>query len=353
MRFLANSVLFLLLATICNAVLAQSTRPPISITPVVTGVDASFRGLAVRNSQEAWVTGTAGTVIRTVDAGQTWQRVVVPDASELDFRDVELLGDKTVLLMSIGNGDSSKIFRSDDNGETWSTVLVNAEPKGFFDGMSFDKNGRDGWLYGDPIDGQLDLYKTSDAGLSWKRLPTKRSPKLAEGEYGFAASGTGIAVLGNHVWIATGGSVARVWLSDDEGETWQANETKIRSGNESSGIFSIDIIDQDNAIAIGGNYTEPDLDQSNVATSSDGGKTWINVANASMPHKACVQSLGKGRLLTCGRTGIAYSDDLGKTWTTISTDSYYTLRFDKGSGTGFLAGKDGHVARFELADLNE
>ena len=68
-----------------------------------------------------------------------------------------------------------------------------------------------------------------------------------------------------------------------------------------------------------------------------------------MPHKACVQSLGGGRLIACGRTGVAFSADAGRTWETVSADSYYTLAADLKSGAGFLAGKDGHIARFELA----
>ncbi len=38
-------------------------------------VDASFRGIAVRSANEAWVGGSQGTVIRTQDAGKTWTPV--------------------------------------------------------------------------------------------------------------------------------------------------------------------------------------------------------------------------------------------------------------------------------------
>lgn len=348
MRLFSTFTLILVVSATAEHSAAQTNRQAIRITPLASGVEASFRGMAVRDSHEAWIAGSNGTVIRTTDAGNTWRRISVPEAEDLDFRDVELLPDGTVLLMSVGEGSASRLLRSSDTGQTWRTVLINSEPQGFFDGMAFREDGLQGVLYGDPIDGRLDIHLTSNGGKTWQRLSVQQRPKLNEGEYGFAASGTGIVAKGRDIWIATGGSVARVWHSQDDGATWQPSDTKIRSGNQTSGIFSIDISDDRSAVAIGGNYAEPELDRDNVAVSSDGGKSWLAMQNVSMPHKACVQSLGDGRFLTCGRTGVAFSIDAGKTWESISSDGYYTLRADLSSGSGFLAGKDGRVARFKL-----
>lgn len=341
-------VLILALTAIADHTAAQTKGDGIRITPLTSGVESSFRGLAVRNSREAWIAGSNGVVIRTTDSGHTWHRISVPDAGDLDFRDVELLPDGTVLLMSVGEGSASRLLRSTDEGRTWRAVLINSDPKGFFDGMAFREDGRHGVLYGDPVGGRLDIYLTSDGGETWKRLPERQRPKLEEGEYGFAASGTGIVARGQRIWIATGGSVARVWHSQDDGASWKAHDAMVRCGNETSGIFSIDVNDDGSAVAIGGNYAEPELDRDNVAVSSDGGQTWFAVPNVSMPHKACVQSLGGNRFLTCGRTGVAFSNDAGKTWEAVSDDGYYTLRVDPSTGSGFMAGKDGRIARFEL-----
>ena len=326
---------------------AIAQHAALRIIPLKSGVTASLRGIAARNSQEAWATGSDGTVIRTTDGGRNWQRIHVPDADELDFRDVELLASQTVLLMSVGNGNASRIFRSHDNGKTWKTVLVNLDPKGFFDGLTFDSTGKNGVLFGDPIDGRMDLYRSGDAGATWRRVAAGQCPILQKGEYGFAASGTGVVMSGKNIWIATGGTVARVHHSADDGKTWIAHVTPIRSGNESSGIFSIAIADSKTAVVVGGDYLRPKLDQNNVARSLDGGKTWITLPAAGMPHKACVQSLGGNKFVTCGRTGVAVSNDNGKTWTSLTTDSYYTLAVDRRTGTGFLAGAGGHIARFE------
>jgi len=330
----------------CSFSTALAQQETVRITPQVSGVEVTFRGLAVRNQLEAWVTGSRGTVIRTTDSGHTWKTIPVPGSDALDFRDVEILPDGTVLLMSIGNGNASRILRSRDSGTTWSIVLTSRAATGFFDGMAFSSDGRRGVLFGDPIDGRLDLYHTRNGGLTWTRASTPQRPALQQGEYGFAASGTGVVLHGRSIWIATGGSLARVLHSPDDGMTWSAHDTTMRSGNDSSGIFSIAVIDNETLVAIGGDYVHPERDTGNVARSIDGGTTWHTLQTVRMPHKACVQSLGHGRLLTCGRTGVAFSADAGQTWQSITKDSYFTLAVDTRSGTGFLAGADGRVARF-------
>ena len=330
---------------------------PVSVTPLKSGVNASFRGLAVRGSKEAWVTGSAGTVIRTLNAGESWEKIVVPyepikdkDGKDIamDFRDVELLPDGSVILMSIGNGAASKLFRSIDGGKQWQVVLENKDEKGFFDGLVFDKAGRKGLLFGDPLNGRLDMYTTSDGGKTWQAVPQQNRPRLEEGEYGFAASGTGAAMIGSEIWIGTGGSVARLHYSNDGGKTWTARKAPMRSGNPSSGIFSVAFASPGHGVVIGGDYLKPDEVSQNVAVTVDGGRTWVDSAKVQMPHKACVQVVGKQRFVTCGRTGIAFSADGGRSWQPVSNVSYYTCAFDPGSGMGFMAGKDGGIARFQV-----
>jgi photosystem II stability/assembly factor-like uncharacterized protein len=44
-----------------------------------------FRGLSVVDEKVIWASGTEGTVIRTIDGGQHWNVIKVPDADKLDF----------------------------------------------------------------------------------------------------------------------------------------------------------------------------------------------------------------------------------------------------------------------------
>ena len=92
-----------------------------------SGTEARLRGLSAVSGQVAWASGTGGTVLRSVDAGRTWVRRPVPDADGLDFRDIEAIDEKTAYLLSIGEGEKSRISKTTDGGATWATSFVNGD----------------------------------------------------------------------------------------------------------------------------------------------------------------------------------------------------------------------------------
>ena len=83
--------------------------------PQPSGSTSELRGLSVLDAKHAWASGSGGTVLRTKD-GEHWEKLTVPGGEALDFRDVEALDEQTVVLMSAGPGDASRIYRSTDAG---------------------------------------------------------------------------------------------------------------------------------------------------------------------------------------------------------------------------------------------
>ena len=77
---------------------------------------ASLRGLSVVNEKVIWASGTGGTVLRTTDGGKAWKVMTVPGAEKLDFRDIEAFDASTAYILSIGNGESSRIYKTNDGG---------------------------------------------------------------------------------------------------------------------------------------------------------------------------------------------------------------------------------------------
>lgn len=338
------SFIFLLLA--CSLPKADKNKQ-ISIKPLTQSISASFRGIASYGAKQVWLGGTSGTVLHSSNGGSDWEKLNLPNADSLDFRDIEVLGARTALLMSIGPGTDSRIYKTTDSGENWTMTFQNTEAKAFFDGIDF-WNNKTGMMISDPIDERLLLLKTTDAGASWQRVGESSLPKLLPQEYGFAASGTGIVTLDEQkVWVATGGDAARVFVSADGGASWEVVKSPVMAGKNSAGIFSIAFRDALNGVAVGGDYLNPNVDEGNIARTSDGGKTWQLVKNnPPIFHKACVQHLDGSAYLATGRTGSALTRDDGKTWEIIDATSYYCLTFDAASGVGYLAGAEGRVAKF-------
>ena len=60
-----------------------------------------------------------------------------------------MIDERTVFLMSSGEGPESRIYKTTDGGATWALLTTNLEPKGFWDCMGF-WDSTHGIIVGDP-----------------------------------------------------------------------------------------------------------------------------------------------------------------------------------------------------------
>ncbi len=233
MKYLILLTVFLLFASNVNA---QWQKMDVK-------TDAGFRGLDVVGENVIWASGTGGTFIRTVDGGKSWKVGTVKGAEKLDFRDIEAFDKNTAYVLSIGNGESSRIYKTTDGGENWKLQFKNTDEKAFFDSIAF-WDEKTGMAMSDPVDGKYVLYRTTD-GENWTKVSTENMPSVKEGEAAFAASGTCIITEGKkRIWLITGGMDARVFYSSNRGKSWKVYDTPIVNGTAGSGIFSIDMFNK-------------------------------------------------------------------------------------------------------------
>ncbi len=160
-----------------------------------SGTNVRLRGVSAVNGRVAWASGAGGTYARTTDGGRTWQTGQVPGAAELDFRDVDAFDAETAYLLAIGEGERSRIYKTTDGGRNWTLQFQNRRAAAFYDCMAFWDASR-GIAMSDPVDGRFLVVKTEDGGRTWKEVDPAGMPPALEGEGGFAASGTCVAVGG-------------------------------------------------------------------------------------------------------------------------------------------------------------
>lgn len=317
-----------------------------------SSTSARLRGVSAVSSTVAWASGNTAC-IRTTDGGNTWQDSIVPGADGLDFRDVEAFDASTALLLSIGEGDKSRIYRTTDAGSHWTLQFTSRRPKAFFDAFAF-WDSSNGIAVSDPVDGKFVVIRTTDGGSTWTDAPSENMPAAINGENAFAASGTCIAVQGeSNVWIGTGGAAARVFRSTDKGTTWQAATTPILSGEPSSGIFSVAFKDARNGVIVGGDYRKDGEARSNAATTADGGRTWTlsrRLPGGFRSAVAYARTLSHPLLVAVGPSGSDYSSDNGRTWRQFSETGYHALSVTSRSA-GWAVGEGGRVARLAGAVL--
>jgi len=315
-----------------------------------SGTEAALRGLSVVDTDVAWASGGGGTYLKTVDGGKTWKAGTVPGAEGLDFRDVHAWDSNHALLLSAGL--PAMIYRTVDGGRSWEVTYSNRTPGVFFNAMAFLDSSR-GMAVSDPVDGRFLLIATADGGDTWSELPWENRPLALEGEAGFAASGTCLAVHGDGaIWFGTGGPAARVHRSDDWGVTWEVSETPLRSGEPSQGVFGLYYVSDVDGYAVGGDYRDEANPAGSAAITRDGGATWVSVEEPPSGFRECVvavSDLDPSVLVAVGPSGTDVSEDGGSTWRPVGSDGFHAVAFSPDGSTGIAVGASGSVARWRPA----
>lgn len=243
-------------------------------------------------------------------------------------------------ILSIEN--PALLYKYELKTDQMSLVYTEEDENVFYDAMTF-WNDQEGIAMGDPTMTCLSVLITRDGGESWTKVPCDRLPVIIEGEAAFAASDTNVVVRGDHTWLVSGGKASRVYHSPDKGRTWSVVNTPLLQGKETQGAYTMDFYDQKRGIIYGGDYTQPEANQANIAVTVDGGKSWQLVASGSNTgYKSCVQYVpgSKGEEIVAGGfNGIAYSGNAGKTWASISDAPVLSFRFANDS-TAYAGGRN-------------
>jgi photosystem II stability/assembly factor-like uncharacterized protein len=333
------------IATLALAGAAIATAPAPHWVAQSSGVTARLRGVSAISDRVAWASGAGGTVLRTADGGGTWQKLAVPDADKLDFRDVDAVSETTAYILSIGPGPASRIYKTSDAGAHWVLQFTNDDPKAFFDAMAF-WDGEHGLAISDSVDGAFVILTTRD-GRTWTRVARGKLPPALPNEGAFAGSGTNVALIGrDRAWIGTGASTrCRVLRTSDGGATWTIAETPV-AASASAGIFSIAFRDAQHGMTVGGDFRKEKDAVDNAAATSDGGTTWTKVSGLGGFRSVVAVVPGtKQSWLAVGPSGSDLSTDDGRSWIAIAGDGYHAFSFARRGRVGWGVGESGRIGK--------
>lgn len=334
-------LLFFLFLFIVPQLQAQDPQLTISELPVTS----SFRGLSVVDDNIVWASGTSGTICRSLDGGKTFHCLSVPGNESADFRSVYAFDSREAIIGNVGS--PAKIFLTEDGGTSWKEVYSNYHKEAFIDGIDF-WDEENGIMFGDPIDGKMLLAITIDGGRTWQEMNEVSRPQLEIGEASFAASGTTIRCFEKgKVIIATGGTVSRLFSSTDFGKSWKSFPTPILQGENSTGIFSFDFINEKEGIIVGGDYKKDSLTTDHVFLTSTAGEKWQRPTNSTRGYRECVQFLNDTTAITTGPNGIDITYDGGQNWQPLSdAKNFHVVKKARKGKLVVLAGKEGVVGCF-------
>ena len=320
----------ILLLLFCFSLIISKAQ---TVQVIVADKKTSLRGLSVVSDKVIWVSGSNGTVGKSIDGGDTFTWMTVKGFEKTDFRDIEAFDAKTAIIMGVDA--PAYILRTADGGQSWEVVYENKTKGMFLDAMEF-WNEMSGIVIGDPIDNKIFIARTFDGGKTWRALPDQYFPTADKGEACFASSGTNIAALNlQEAVFITGGTRSRMFIRDKK------IELPILQGKETTGANSVGVkhLKKKNTIIIvGGDFTTKDSTFKNCCITTDGGNSFTAPVIAPHGYRSCVEFLEGDTWLTCGLNGVDYSKDDGKTWGLISKEGFNVCRKSKKGKAVFFAG---------------
>ncbi len=363
---------------------------------------ASFRGIHSLGGGVVWVSGTNGTVLRTQDGGEHWLACAIPPGGDqLDFRGIQAFDFNTAIVMSSGNGDLSRLYKTTDGCLTWKLLLSNPyAPGGFFDAILF-LDRLHGLLLGDPspqnrntpveYDNDFRLRVTADGGITWGPVTAPEwQPREGDGlhkageEGAFAASNSSMAFSNGWFWFAT--SSARVAsrrlyetpqppplffhaaicggnidpASRECGQPWtdfRNSQAPLNHAVPSAGIFSLKFRNATQGVAVGGDYQKPDDPSGTAAYTDDGGMHWFAAHTPPGGYRSSVDyDPSTGNWIAVGPNGTDVSSDEGDNWRPLRPDPALNESADadrkwNALSLPFVAGPRGRIGKLSPSAL--
>jgi photosystem II stability/assembly factor-like uncharacterized protein len=273
-------------------------------------------------------------VYKSIDGGKTWSHVGLEDTRQIGALIIDPENPDIVLVAALGHafGPNTErgIFRTTNGGKSWTKVLYQDEQTGAID-VSFDPHDakivyaamwqarRQPWNFssGGPGSG---LYRSTDGGVSWKRMSGNGLPAGILGRIHVSVSAAGSKRIYAMIEAAEGG----LFRSDDGGEHWQRVNDDGRL-SQRAWYFSTILADPKDIDTV---YAE----NTGLFRSTDGGKTFeLLPARHGDHHGIWIDPTNPDRMIEASDGGASISFDRGKTWSTVynqPTAQFYHVSVD-------------------------
>ena len=266
---------------------------------------------------------------KSTDAGSTWQHIGLEDTVKIASILVDPTDANLVIVAALGDTTrkGGGIYRSTDGGQTWTITLKTSDYDGArdveyaFDDPSVLLAATQGTGGGFPgANGgprakskPAQLFKSTDEGKTWNEIKIPPFPGRVAVAVAMHTNGQRMYIVGNNIEHGSG-----LYRSDDAGATWKhmaGKDTRISNGQGaySSGVF----VDSQNPDIV---YTVSTA----MYESTDGGVTFEAYKGAPGGedyHKQWIDPTNGKRMVLGTDQGATVTLDGGNTWSMWYTEN--------------------------------
>jgi photosystem II stability/assembly factor-like uncharacterized protein len=318
-----KSILLLLLITLpAFAQTGTWARQP-------AGTMAWLHSVFFINQNKGWAAGSRGTILHTLDGGNTWKSHgapisdVVRDIFFIDEKNGWLVCEVNIYQLKTKDEPRAYLMKTTDGGENWKRIEI----KGFdIDAILvralFSRNGR-GWTFGEAGS----IYTTHDSGDTWTKLRSPTRHLLLGGMF----------VDDDRGWLV--GAGATIIQTSDGGETWY--QSTLPQVEKSVRFTATSFVDNRNGWAVGSGGS--------VYRSVNGGRTWQRQESTVDVDLFDVKFVDALEGWAVGAEGtIIHTSDGGQHWTTERSGTQHPLErvFFSNRNRGWAVGFGGTVVAY-------
>jgi photosystem II stability/assembly factor-like uncharacterized protein len=302
--------------------------------PVNYSEDLSLFDVFFVTPEIGYVSGAAGTILKTTDAGATWTAQLGgdPASEEREIKQLWFVTPTTGWAAQVTSTHSNLLHTTD--GETWG--MIGRIPEHYED-FAFASETVGLYLHNEKI------FRTQDAGRSWRQTGEciakaevgglTRQIKCSLSKLRFASASVAYAV--GHSYDADSAVVLK---SQDGGGTWSVLTVLENENGGESGLFFLD----ENT-----GYVST-KDAKSAYRTSDGGATWMGMPATSIGRRIVFADPEVGWAMYYNR--LAFTTDGGKRWSSrdmafpASANAFSLPRRDR----GYVIGDHGMIYRYSV-----
>jgi photosystem II stability/assembly factor-like uncharacterized protein len=270
-------------------------------------------------------------MFKSTDAGKTWSRAGLENTGRIGRIVIDPRNPDVVLVAAQGHSYGPQpergVYRTADGGRTWERTLFVNDSTGAIDLVMDPRNPRilfaATWqleihTWGRESGGAgSGIWKSTDGGLTWKRLAGHGLPATPVGKIGLAIAPSNPTRV--YALIETGDGVpihgrdagtGELWRSDDAGETWQlvSSDRHLAGRTHYYSRMAVAPDNENEAYFLSAYYSK----------TLDGGKTTIDPPNEEVPggdhHDIWIDPTNANRQIVSHDGGVSITTNRGRSW---------------------------------------